>query len=155
MAKSDLGAAKIEFLQADKVVSTMDISLKTGMNRFQWNMRGPVVAGTGRGGGGFGGGGGGGGRGGPPPQMVPDDPNAPPVPPGASLPTGRPAGPPVVPFVAAAGRGGGGGGGGGVGNFTPQGPVLDPGTFMIRLTAGTQTWTSSVNLLEDVWLRPQ
>ncbi len=41
-AKSDLGAGKVEFLQNNKVVSTMDVDVKAGMNRFQWNMRGPA-----------------------------------------------------------------------------------------------------------------
>ena len=149
LAKSALGAGKVEFLQANKVVSTMDVNIEAGMNRFQWSMRGPVPAGAGRGGGGFGGGGGGG-RGGPPPEMVPEDPTAPPVPPGA-----RPAGPVPVPFVAGGrGGGGGGGGGGGFGGGAPAGPLLEPGTFMIRLTVGGQTVMSSVNILEDVWLRP-
>jgi len=66
----------------------MNIDVKAGMNRFQWNMRTPAPAGGagfGRGGAGGGAGGGGGRRGGP---------------------TG-------VPFVVAGGRGGGFGGGGG------------------------------------------
>ena len=54
-AKSDLGAGKLEFLQGTPVVSTMDVEVKAGMNRFQWNMRGPAPA--------FNGGRGGGGRG--------------------------------------------------------------------------------------------
>ena len=48
-ANSDLGAGKLEFLQGTQVVSTMDVEIKAGMNRFQWNMRGPAPAG-GRGG---------------------------------------------------------------------------------------------------------
>src|SRR5207249_10928314 len=55
-AKSDMGKGKLEFLQNNQVVSTMDVEIKGGMNRFQWNMRGPVQA--------AGGGGGGRGRGG-------------------------------------------------------------------------------------------
>ena len=150
LSSTDVGAAKVEFLQANKVVATMDVNIATGLNRFQWNMRGPVVAGAGRGGGGgFGGGGGGGGRGGAPPEMVPDDPDAPPTVPGA-----RPAGPVPVPFVAGGrGGGGGGGGGGGFGFGAPQGPLLEPGTFMIRVVAGGKTLMSSVNILEDVWMR--
>jgi photosystem II stability/assembly factor-like uncharacterized protein len=144
LSKSDAGKGKVEFLLANKVVSTMDIDIKAGMNRFQWNMRGPVVPGANVGG--RGGGGGGGGRGAQ--QMVPEDPNEPPVPAGA-----RPAGPLLVPFVAG-GRGGGGGGGGG-GFGVPLGPILEPGTFMIKLTAGGKTLLSSVDLLEDVWLRGQ
>ena len=88
-AKSDLGKGKVEFLQNDKVVSTMDVDLKAGMNRFQWNMRGPAPPAT---------------------PGVADaaaeaavrrqpEHNGP----------GREGG---VPFVAGGGRGGGGGGGG-------------------------------------------
>ncbi len=29
--------------------------------------------------------------------------------------------------------------------------MLEPGTYMVRLTAGTQTVTSSVTILEDIW----
>ncbi len=133
LSKTGVGKAKIEFLQADKVVSTMDIEIKAGLNSFQWNMRGPVPAVTqparpNR----------------PIPEMVPTDPNAPPLPAGAAA-----AEPTKVPFVPTAGGGGGGEG------FrpTPVGPVLEPGTYMIRLTAGGQTLTSSVDLLEDIWLR--
>jgi photosystem II stability/assembly factor-like uncharacterized protein len=135
-AKSDVGKGKVEFLQNDKVVSTIDVDLKAGMNRFQWNMRGPAPPpppGGGRGGRG-GGGGGGGGRG----QLEHNGP----------APEGG------VPFVAG-GRGGGGGGGGGFGGGVPQGPLLEPGTFMVRLTVGTETRMSSVDLLEDIWMRPQ
>src|SRR5260370_690849 len=54
-AKSDVGAGKLEFLQttpqgATNVVSTMDVDIKAGMNRFQWGMRGPAPPGAGRGG---------------------------------------------------------------------------------------------------------
>ena len=146
LSKTDAGTAKVEFLQANKVVSTMEVTIKAGLNRMQWNMRGPAPAAN-NARGGFGGGGGGG-RGGPPPEMVPEDPNAPPVPRGA------PTGPVEVPFVAARG-GGGGGGGGGFGLGTPLGPLLDPGSYMVRLTVGGQTIMSSVDVLEDLWLRAQ
>ena len=39
-----MGEGKVEFLQGTNVVSTMDVDLKAGMNRFQWNMRGPAPA---------------------------------------------------------------------------------------------------------------
>ena len=135
-AKTDAGKGKVEFLQNDKVVSTMDVDLKAGMNRVQWNMRGPAPAPTagGRGGRGGGGGGGGGGRG----QLEHNGP----------APEGG------VPFVAG-GRGGGGGGGGGFGGGAAQGPLLEPGTFMVRLTVGSETRTSSVDVLDDIWMRPQ
>jgi hypothetical protein len=182
-AKSDLGSAKLDFLLGTTVASTMNVDLKAGMNRFQWNMQRAAqadattgagsAAGGGRGGrrggagggqgaqaagapgatdtagaqgaatpasgtpfnaqqvilqaaGGAGGGGGGGGRG------------------------GRGGG--GVPFVS--GGRGGGGGGGGFGGGAGAGPV-DPGSYMIRLTVGDKTYTSSVNVLEDIWMRPQ
>ena len=128
-SKSDLGAGKVEFLQGTTVASTMSIDVKAGMNRFQWNMRGPAPPGAaaGRGRGGQGGGGGGGRRGGP---------------------TG-------VPFVAS-GRGGfGGGGGGGFGFGAPLGPPVEPGTYMVKVTIGDKVLHTSVNVLEDIWMRPQ
>jgi hypothetical protein len=33
--------------------------------------------------------------------------------------------------------------------------MLEPGTFMIRLTVGTETRMSSVDILDDIWMRPQ
>jgi hypothetical protein len=148
-AKSDMGTGKLEFLQNNKVMSTMDIPIKAGMNRVQWAMRGPVpaeAAGGGRGGrggrggaeaaagnapaaggGGFGGGGGG----------------------------GRGRGSTGVPFVAGGGRGGGGGGGFGGFGAVAQGPLLEPGTYFVRLTVGSETITSSVDILDDIWMRPQ
>ena len=44
-------------------------------------------------------------------------------------------------------------GGGGFGGF--GGALVQPGTYMVRLTVGSQTLTSSVNVLEDIWMRPQ
>lgn len=151
LSKADAGASKVEFLQNDKVVATMDVNIKTGMNRYQWAMRGPVVAGAAGGRGGFGGGAGGGagGRGGPPPEFVPDDPDAPPAPTGAAN-----SGPILVPFTI--GRGGlNGGNGGGAQPRQPTGPVLDIGTYMIRLVIGGETLKSSVDILEDIWMRVQ
>ena len=135
LAKSDAGAGKLEFLQAGKVVASMDVNIKSGMNRFQWNMRGPAPAGGRGAGNGFGGGGAG--RG----ELVPEDPDAPPVPAG-----GRRA--VEVPFVASGGRGGGGGGRGG----PVQGPLLEPGTYMLRLTVGGESRISSVVIEEDKWI---
>jgi photosystem II stability/assembly factor-like uncharacterized protein len=131
-SKTDLGKAKIEFLQGTKVVGTMDVELKPGLNRYQWNMRGPAPTPA---------------AGAPArpafprTEMVPTDPNAPPVVAGAT-----PTEPAEVPFVAASGGGGGFGGG------TPQGPLLQPGTYTVRLTAGGKTVTTSVDVLEDTWL---
>ena len=41
-AKSDIGTAKLEFLQNDNVLSTMEVPIKAGMNRLQWDMLGPA-----------------------------------------------------------------------------------------------------------------
>jgi hypothetical protein len=61
--------------------------------------------------------------------------------------SGRGGGRGGVPFVAG-GRGGGGGFGGGSN-------LVDPGVYMIRLTVGDKTYTSSITVLEDIWARPQ
>jgi hypothetical protein len=136
-AKADMGKAKVEFLQGTRVVSTMDVDVKAGLNRYQWNMRGPAPAGGNQARGGAGGGF-------PRGEMVPTDPDAKPVAPGDI--------PVEVPFVAAGG--GGGGGGGGFGGGAPQGPLLAPGTYMVRLTIGGKTLMSSVDVLEDIWMFP-
>jgi hypothetical protein len=62
-----------------------------------------------------------------------------------------------VPFVAGRGGfgGGGGGGGGGFGGGAPLGPIVEPGVYLVRITIGGQTLTSSVSVLEDIWMRPQ
>ena len=147
-ANSDMGAGKVEFLQNNQVMSTMDVELKSGMNRFQWNMRAPAPAGAG------GGRAGRAGRG-----AAGDQPaGAAGAEPGAAEQGGRGgrggfgAG---VPFVAAGRGGGGGGGGGGFGGFAAQGNLVEPGAYMVRLTVGSQTFTSSVTVLEDIWMRPQ
>jgi photosystem II stability/assembly factor-like uncharacterized protein len=152
-AKSDLGKGKVEFLQNNQVVSTMDVDLKAGMNRVQWPMAKPVPAGAGRGGRA--------GRGGEEAAGAPA--------------TGTPAGPGVTaqggeagaPQAQGGGRGGRGGFGGGVpfvrggggfgGGFGGGGfgAMVDPGTYMVRLTVGDHVVTSSVDVLEDVWMRPQ
>ncbi|HWH51476.1 MAG TPA: hypothetical protein VN651_08020, partial [Gemmatimonadaceae bacterium] len=48
-AKADRGPGKLEFLERDQVVSTMDVNVVAGINRYQWNMQ--RVGATGRGGG--------------------------------------------------------------------------------------------------------
>jgi hypothetical protein len=141
-SKTDAGKGKIEFLQANKVVSTMNVDIKTGLNSFQWAMRGAAPAGGAQGRGFGGGGGGGGGN----REMVPTDPDAP-----ATAPELLAAEEARVPFTA----GGGGGGGGGGGRRGPQGPLLEPGTYMVKLTVGDKVLTSSVDILEDTWLRQQ
>jgi photosystem II stability/assembly factor-like uncharacterized protein len=120
-ANADLGKGKVDFLENNKVVSTMDVEIKAGMNRFQWNMREPAPpAPAGRAGrSGFGGA------------------------------AGR-GGPRGVPFVS----GGGFGGGGGRGGFG-GGALVQPGVYMVKLTVGNQTAESSVDVLDDIWMRPQ
>ena len=56
-----------------------------------------------------------------------------------------------VPFVA----GGRGGGGGGFGGGNASGGPVEPGSYFVRLTVGDKTFTSSVQVLEDIWMRPQ
>jgi photosystem II stability/assembly factor-like uncharacterized protein len=151
-AKTELGKGKVEFLENDKVVSTLDVDLKEGMNRFQWNMLGPAPpAGAtggrgGRGGGGFGGG-----------PLATEPPGAEPaLGPGSQSGgasggrggRGGRGGNQPVPFVAGGGRGFGGGG-------VPPGRPVQPGTYFVRLSVGGQTLTSSVDVLEDIWMRPQ
>ena len=75
-----------------------------------------------------------GGRGG---QNQTPNPDAPPPPRG-------------VPFIAQRGPQGFG-----FGQQAPLGPLMEPGIYMVRVTAGAQTLTSSVNVLEDIWMRPQ
>lgn len=138
-AKSDAGAAKIEFLQNNRIESTMEVEIKPGMNRFQWNMRGPAppppANAQGRGG----------------DISATSNVNA-----GDANAAGRGGrGPNRVPFVASGRGGGGGGGGGGFGRGPALGPLLEPGVYMVRVTVGGQTLTSSVNVLEDIWMRPQ
>ena len=159
LAKSDMGAAKLEFLQNTAVVSTMDVQIKAGMNRFQWPMRGPAPAGAVTAGG---------------RAAAASAASGNPVPPAAS---GTPGAAGVatvatpvagggggrggrggfagVPFVAAGGRGGGGGGGGFGAFGAGGGALVEPGAYMVRLTVGGQTLTSSVTVLEDIWMRPQ
>jgi hypothetical protein len=175
-AKSDLGKGKLEFLQNNNVVASMDVDIKAGLNRFQWGMRGLPAANQGGGGRGRGNRGGAGGNTPPgeagqaptgsenaPAGQQPQAPITPTptpatgLPPGGGAAGGRGGLPTGVPFVAAGGRGGGGGGGGGRGGFgfAPVGPLLDPGVYMIRLTVGSETLHSSVSVLEDVWMRAQ
>jgi photosystem II stability/assembly factor-like uncharacterized protein len=59
--------------------------------------------------------------------------------------------------AAGGGRGGGGGGapqpGAGVPFLAPATGAVGPGTYFVRLTAGGQTVTTSVVVLEDIWMR--
>jgi hypothetical protein len=58
---------------------------------------------------------------------------------------GRRGGTGGVPFVAG-GRGGFGGGGS---------TLVDPGVYMVRLTVGDKSYSSSVQILDDIWQRVQ
>jgi len=178
-AKSDLGAAKLDFLQGTTVVSTENVDLKAGMNRVQWRMQHVAAnaAGTAAAGGGRGGRrGGGGGAQAQAAQAAPGGATQPPAGGAPATPInvqqvltdalggafggggggggggGRGGGGGGVPFVTG-GRGGGGGGGFGGGGGA-AGPV-DPGVYMVRLTVGDKTYMSSVNVLEDIWMRTQ
>jgi hypothetical protein len=65
--------------------------------------------------------------------------------------------------AAAGGRGGRGGGGGFGGGFGGQQPAayatfgggvaVEPGEYVISVTAGGKTVTKKVNILEDVWFK--
>jgi photosystem II stability/assembly factor-like uncharacterized protein len=168
-APSDMGDAKIEFLnQTGQVVSTVTTSAKAGMNRVQWNMMqtGGAVIPPGPAGGG---GGGGGGRGAGPSNLTPEQLAAAQAAyqkavaesaaviggaggqtaPAARGGGGGRGGGTGVPFVAGGGRGGGGGGFGGGGG----GALVEPGSYMVRLSVGGQTLTTSVVVLEDIWLK--
>ncbi|MGH9694244.1 MAG: hypothetical protein ACRD5Z_08895, partial [Bryobacteraceae bacterium] len=50
-SKAERGPGKLEFLERDQVVSTMDVNVVAGMNRYQWNMQRVAAAAGGRGGG--------------------------------------------------------------------------------------------------------
>jgi hypothetical protein len=161
----DTPGAKLDFLTGTTVVSTMNLDLKAGMNRVQWNMQRAAAANaTTAGGGGRGGRGGRGGAAAAPGATPPAAGSAGEVPPttpinvqqvlteavggqfgfGGGGGGGRRGGAPgTVPFVSG-GRGGGGGGG-----------MVEPGVYMVRLTAGDKTYNSSVTVLDDIWMRPQ
>jgi hypothetical protein len=175
LAKSDLGAAKVDFLENNRVMSTMEVDIKAGMNSFQWPMTAVpaanAAAAAGNGGGGRGGRAGGGGRrgGGGGANAAAGEQGAAGAA-GAAVPAGqanqveaaqaaaqggggggrgRGALGGGVPFTSG-GRGGGGGFGGGGG-----GASIAPGTYMVRLTVGDKTYMSSVDVMEDTWMHEQ
>jgi hypothetical protein len=184
-SKSDASGAKLDFLQGTNVVSTMNVDLKAGMNRVQWNMQRSAqgAAGTATGGGGGRGGrAGGGGRAGRGGQAAQAGDTAQGGQAGQAAPAAgqTPAAGAATPQVSvqqvltdavggAFGFGGGGGGGGGGRGGAGRGGVpfvaggrgggggnmLEPGVYMVRLTVGEKTYNSSVNVLEDIWARPQ
>jgi len=150
-AKTELGKGKVEFLQNNQVLSTVDVDIKAGMNRFQWNMLGPAPAAAATGGRSAAAEETGGGRAG---TTAGASPAADAAQGGETAAGGRGGrGIQGVPFVTGGGRGGGGGGGFGFG--VPQGSPVQPGAYFVRLTVAGQTLTSSVDVLEDTWMRPQ
>ncbi len=105
---------------------TSDGPKSAGINRVQWSLVAPMLAGA-AGRGAFGGGGGGGGAG------------------------GRGAVAPPNNSCQGGGRGGFGGGGGG-GGFGGGGGGIEPGTYTVSLTVNGKTMTKPVKVLEDVWM---
>ncbi len=182
-AKTDIPGAKIDFLLNNQVVSTIApctpqltvgcVDIKAGMNSFQWSMQkvaAPAANAAGAAGGGRNGGGGGrggrnAGRGGA--NAAGGDAAAGTAPAAGAAPAAADA-PPVQFAGGGGGRGGGagngrvafvtggrgGGGGGGFGGGAGGGPV-EPGSYMVRLTIADKTFTASVQVLEDIWMRPQ
>lgn len=98
-----------------------------GINRVQWAMTAPGLAGAGGGGGR--GGGGGGGRG------------------------GAGGGAPAAANTSCAGTGDAGGRGGGGGFGFGGGATAAPGVYTVTLTVGGRAMSKSVQVLEDIWLR--
>jgi hypothetical protein len=149
-ARADMGEAKIEILQNGQVVRTLNTNAQAGLNRIQWDMQRDMPAAAGSGAApGFGGRG----RGadaaaGQQAQAV-----------GQAAAAGRDAAAPQPQAGQAQGRGGRGGGGGGVpfvsgggrGGGGSASTLLEPGTYVVRLTAGGRTLTTSVTILEDIW----
>jgi hypothetical protein len=188
-AKEDMGPAKIEVLQGTTVLATYDhvqqgvlettatgeaLTIKSGLNRFQWNMRGaaPVNANAAAGGRGGGRNGGRGGRGGADAAAAGGAAGGAAQPPAAGAAGAAATDAPTAQFAGGGGGGGGrggrggggvpfvsagrgGGGGGGFGGGGGQGTLVEPGTYMVRLTIAGNTWNTSVNVLEDIWMRPQ
>nr|MBP6716591.1 hypothetical protein [Acidobacteriota bacterium] len=150
-AASDLGDAKIEILTTTgQVVRTITTTAKAGLNRVQWNLSGDAAVGGGAGAAGFGGGRG---AGAPVAGGVVAGGAG-----GGAAGGGRgavgAAGAAAAGQAGRAGGGGGGqGGGGGRGGFGGGGTPVAPGAYIVRLTVGSQTVTSSVVVLEDIWMR--
>jgi len=170
-AKTDIPGAKLEFLQGTTVISAMEnIEIKAGMNHFQWGMQKVATAAdaaAGRGGGGGGRNGrNGGGRGGA--AAAGGAAATPPAAGAAATPAAAGATPPAAADAAAGGGFGGRGGRGGAGGNVPfvsggrgggggggGGGMVEPGSYMVKLTIGDKTFNSSVLVLEDIWARPQ
>jgi hypothetical protein len=154
------GPAKIEFLNHGAVAGSMDVTLKVGMNRFQWGMTGTAAQGAG-GGRGAGGGGAAGAPGG---QGAAGAAGA-----GRGA-AGAPQGaagalPPGIDPALAAQFAAGGGQFGGRGAAAERRRAVRgrrprwwrrrdarPGTYQVRLTIGDKTYLTTVTLLEDIWM---
>jgi photosystem II stability/assembly factor-like uncharacterized protein len=171
-AAKEVTGAKLDFLTGTTVVSTMNVDLKPGINRVQWNMQKPAAnaAAAGGGRGGRGGRGGAGGGGGATPPAAADAAAQPGQAAGQAAPAPQINVQQVLTEALGGqfGFGGGGGGGrggagtgvpfvaGGRGGFGGGGSTLvDPGVYMVRLTVGDKTYSSSVQVLEDIWQRVQ
>ncbi len=117
------GDVKISVTDAQgRTLCTSDGPKGAGINRVQWSLVAPMLAGAaGRGGPGGGGGGGGRGNAGPPNNSC-----------------------------SGGGRGGFGGGGGGFGGGGGAG--VEPGTYNVVLTVNGKTITKPVKVIEDVWM---
>ncbi|MDQ3069653.1 MAG: hypothetical protein M3R55_07990 [Acidobacteriota bacterium] len=143
---AEAGDAKIEILdQTGRTIRTLTAPSKTGLNRVQWDMRPDAAQGQGQGQGQQGAGRQGG------QQQQAATPATP-----AQTAQQQQAAQANAAAQAAAQFGGGrrGGGGGGVPFVSGGGPQMAaPGTYMVRVTVGTQTLTTSVVLLEDVWMQ--
>ena len=134
-ARTDMGAGTIEILDGNTVIRTINVQVQAGLNRVQWDTgRDAVTA--------------------PAPAPAAPPAGGPPAGAGAAgagAGGGRPGGPggrgaQPVPFVGGGGRGGGAFGG------NAAGPAA-PGTYMVRLKVGDQTMTTSVVVLEDIWMK--
>jgi len=133
-SRADAGDAKIEFVdQAGRVIRTLTVPAKAGLNRVQWDLRPDAPAQPTQPG-----------RGGQQAEQMTPAQQAALAAAAAGRFGGRGAAGAGVPFVAGGGRGGGGGGAGG--------GMVEPGTYMVRITLGGQTLTTSVPVLEDVWM---
>jgi hypothetical protein len=137
-ARTDMGEAKIEILQNGQVVRTINTTAQAGLNRIQWDMQRDMPAGAAAPGGGAGAAAAAGAAGAPPAQAAAAQGRGG----GGGGGGGRGFGGGGVPFVAGGGRGGGGGG---------ASTMLEPGNYLVRLTVGGQTLTTSVTILEDIW----
>jgi photosystem II stability/assembly factor-like uncharacterized protein len=153
-ARADMGEAKVEILEKHKVVRTINTTVQAGMNRIQWDMRTdapPAPAGAGGRGRGAGGEAGarGAGAGAAAGAQAAAGAAAEQAAAGGAAGRGRGGFGGGVSFVAIGGGFGGGFGGGGGGGGT----LLQPGSYVVRLTVGGQTLTTSVDVLEDIWMQ--